>query len=463
VSAPRRFDPQAFLARLWKMDAALVAAGFPATSPWWREQIERFVRRGCRRWVIRAGRRAGKSSTLCRLAVAWAWFGPWSVPPGDVAVIPFVSVSKDESGARLRTIATLLRTLGLPCEQRGDELEQRGARAVVFRAIACTTSSVVGFTSVAVFGDEVARWEARDTAANPAREVLGSLMPTMATQPRGFAALCSSPWSVDDFHAELFEQGDTEHQTTSFAPTWIANPTITEAETHALEPDEKTWSREYAAEPGVTVSKALDSDDLAACFGRAPSGELRDGFMSTDASSLRGDDYAYLGGKCSSDDEFVVSDVGGWSGAELRNESMASIVEHISDRAKALGTVTVFGDQREEASLRSLYAQRDISFVSFPWSEQSKDSAVMLLRRLMRERKLLLPHHDTLRRELRDLKARLMPSGRVRYETNGRDYASALITLCHAIDQKALVTSEADMRIGFARSARSSSSGSRLW
>ena len=120
------FNPESFLARFWKMDAALVRAGFPPISKWWRKQVERFVRSGCRRWVVRAGRRAGKSSTLCRLAVAWAWFGAWSVPPGDVAVVPFVSVSKDEAGARLRTIAALFGALGLKCEPRGDELLGRG-------------------------------------------------------------------------------------------------------------------------------------------------------------------------------------------------------------------------------------------------------------------------------------------------------------------------------------------------
>lgn len=104
-ASSRRVDASAFLARYDALDAALVARGFPATSPWWRKQIERFVRSGRRRWVIRAGRRAGKSSTLCRLAVAWALWGTWQVPPGDTAVIPFVSVDRSEAAARLKTIA----------------------------------------------------------------------------------------------------------------------------------------------------------------------------------------------------------------------------------------------------------------------------------------------------------------------------------------------------------------------
>lgn len=63
---------------------------------------------------------------------------------------------------------------------------------------------------------------------------------------------------TDDYHALLFDAGDTDHQLVSFAETWLANPTISEEQTHALEPDERVWSREYAGQPGATLSAALD-------------------------------------------------------------------------------------------------------------------------------------------------------------------------------------------------------------
>jgi hypothetical protein len=420
-----------FLRHYDAMDRALVAVGFPATSPWWRAELERFLRRGCRRWVIRAGRRAGKSSTLCRVAVCWAHYGQWSVPPGDTAVIPFVSVDRDEAGARLRTIAEILRTLGAPFDERGDELELHGRR-LLFRVATCSIKGAVGFTSVMVVADEMARWESRDTAANPATDVMGSLRPTGATQTHWFEVDVSSPWSVDDYHASLFDAGDTAAQAVSFAPTWVANPTITEERTHELEPDERVWSREYAAVPGATLTVALDAADLLACFGRKPTGELGRGFVAIDASSLRGDAFAYIGGRASDAGEIVVREVRGWEGEEQRGLSMQTIVEKISTCATSWGTGRVFGDQREEAALSALFAQQEIRLVSYAWSEPSKDAAVMALRRLMRERKLLLPAHERLKTELSTMKARLMPSGRVRYETNGLDYASALITLMHA-------------------------------
>ena len=73
----------AFLGHYDAMDAALVLAGFPPTSPWWRSRIEAFLRSGKPRWVLRKGRRGGKSSTLSRLLTAWILWGPWTIPPGD--------------------------------------------------------------------------------------------------------------------------------------------------------------------------------------------------------------------------------------------------------------------------------------------------------------------------------------------------------------------------------------------
>jgi hypothetical protein len=76
----------------------------------------------------------------------------------------------------------------------------------------------------------------------------------MATQPTAFEVDCSAPWGDDDLHYELMAQGDTEHQVTGQAATWEANPTITVEQTRELEPDEKEWSRAYAAIPGIAVN-----------------------------------------------------------------------------------------------------------------------------------------------------------------------------------------------------------------
>jgi hypothetical protein len=93
--------------RFRELDALLVSRGWPAISPWWQETIERFYESSKRQLVVRVGRRGGKSSTLCRVAAVEAIYGAHDIPPGDVGVIPIVSVSRDEATQRLRTMRAI--------------------------------------------------------------------------------------------------------------------------------------------------------------------------------------------------------------------------------------------------------------------------------------------------------------------------------------------------------------------
>jgi hypothetical protein len=236
------------VARLFALDDALAQHGFPRLSPWWRETFENFYESGRRQLVLRVGRRGGKSSSLVRAATCEALFGEHVITPGDVGIVGVVSVSRDEAAQRLRLVKAILDVLSVryrPIEG-GIELEQR---PIAFKVYAATVAAVVGGTWICGICDEVARWKDADTGANPATMVLASLRPTMATQPNAKLFLSSSPLGTEDAHADAFKVGDTAWQEVAFAPTWLANPTITEAETHALERDDEVWRREYAAVP----------------------------------------------------------------------------------------------------------------------------------------------------------------------------------------------------------------------
>jgi hypothetical protein len=422
---------EGFLARFDQMDEALVSASFPATSPWWRSEIEDFLRSGRRRWVIRAGRRSGKSTTISRLMLCWALFGGWTVPIGDMAIVPVVSTDHRESSSKLRTVADILSAMGISYERRSDEIEIP-SRRVVFRSITCSVRGVVGFTAIGIFGDEMSRWESRDDAANPAAEVMGSMRPSMATQPLAIEICSSSPWSLDDYHAELYDAGTTEHQFVSFAETWTANPTISEARTHELEPDERTWAREYAAIPGITLSAAFDPGDLAACFKLRPAIQGCPGFLAIDASALRGDAFAYVAGHALPDGALAVIEAGGFTNDAMRTLTVPDVVKKICERAEVYGVKTVFADNYEKGSLPGHFESHGIELRVFDWSQKSKHEAMTRMRRMMREKTLALPDHGVLRKQLGNLKQRLVPSGGTKYFTNGLDYASALLTAMHA-------------------------------
>ena len=244
------------LERFAALDRLLQSKGFPATSAWWHRGVRRFYESGRRQLVGRVGRRGGKSSTLCRLAVVEALWGKHQIPPGDVGVVAFISTTRDEASQRIRTIKAILDALGVgykPCDGGVELLD----RFVAFKVYTATISGVSGFTGICIIADEVAKWKDADTGANPAAEVLASVRPTMATQPEARIILSSSPVGQWDAHYDAFEQGDTDFQITEWAPTWVANPTVTEAATHTLEPDEAIRNREYGAIPAAEVEEAL--------------------------------------------------------------------------------------------------------------------------------------------------------------------------------------------------------------
>lgn len=259
AQVPRRRAPQrSMLDVLWEMERRLIAKGFPPMSEWWRATLERFYRSGRRQLVLRVGRRGGKSSTLCRVAVLEALAGEHAIPPGDVGMFAIVSVSRTEAAQRLRTIRAILDALEEPHHPAdgGIELERR---PVVFRVFTASIAGVSGPTCIGTLCDEVAKWHDDDTGANPATEVLASLRPTLLTQPNAKMFLSSSPFGFLDAHAKAFEEGETDRQLAFHAATWTAHPALTEEMTRAEEPDPAVWAREYAAIP----QEALESSILS--------------------------------------------------------------------------------------------------------------------------------------------------------------------------------------------------------
>lgn len=233
---------------LMRVDARLVEAGFPPMSPWWKKTLREFYSTGKRRLILQAGRRGGKSSTLCRVAVAETLYGEHNVPPGDVGVFAFISIRKTEAHERLRTIKEILDVLGVRWRPQRDDLKIENM-ARVFRVYGASFRTVVGGTSIGIIGDEVSRWRDDELGANPAREVLRSIRPSLLTMPNSHEFLSSSPWSTLDAHYEHYEMGDTEDQMVAHATSWEANPTVSEKSCRELEPDPETFDREYRAIP----------------------------------------------------------------------------------------------------------------------------------------------------------------------------------------------------------------------
>jgi hypothetical protein len=445
--------------RLEAMDAALGAAGFPRMSPWWRETLVRFYSSGRRQLVVRVGRRGGKSSTLCRLAVLEALFGEHVIPPGDVGVVAFISTRREEAGERLRTIRAILDALRVPYALADQTIELRD-RPIAFRVFVASVAGVVGFTSIAVICDEVARWRDSDSGANPAREVLASLRPTMATQRNAKIILSSSPLGTQDAHARAIDDGDTRHQVTATAPTWIANPTITEQQTRDDEPDPRIWAREYAAIPQAGELSAFDLDAVARAFEARPATTKGERCLFIDASSGRKDAWTWAIAGWSTDatgEFFEVDHVDGLSGSFWRQVSGEEVVSRLVAVAKTWGASVVHGDQREAFMLEAAFRERGLSFTSTAWTQSNKVAAVETLRRWFRDRSIAIIEHERMRRELAAFEEKITPSGSLTFagRGSGDDYVALLITAAMVDAGGAL------QRPGDDRGAEGG--GSRLW
>ena len=425
-AAPSRTEMTAHLAAL---DRALVAKGWPALSPWWSETVASFITSGKRQLVLRVGRRGGKSSSLSRLAVAYALYGPFQVPPGDIGWVSFVSVSRDEAAQRLRTITAILDGIGVAHEPAGDGGILVSGRRVGFRVLTPTVAGVSGWTSILVIADEVAKWYSRDTGANPAAEVLASLRPTLATT-RGPIILASSPLTRSDEHAKSYDKGSTAHQMVAFAPTWIANPSVSEAETHALEPDERIHAREYGAEPQDEIIDGFYAGLIDGCIdvGRTlPTCEPEPGtvVIAIDAAT-RVDEFALcvaraelrLGGA----PVVYVEWIKGWQGKPGAPLNMGDTLGEIArEVCGTFGSPMVIGDQHHEDSIKPILAQHSVHFEGIPWSATSKLERFGVVRTLMTDRRLRLLDDSKTLAQLRSVGVRMLPSGIETIATRGHD------------------------------------------
>jgi hypothetical protein len=455
-------DQRLFLSCLRAMDAGLVAAGMPPLLDWWWDTIERFYLSGARRFVIRKGRRVYASTSVApRVAVAEMLFGEHKHIKGTPAIeYAFLSVKRDEANKRLDGIKAILEALEEPYVPRGQTLVLT-KRPAVFVVVTASHKTAVGGTIGFAWCDEVARWSDDDTGKNPAEQVVGTLAPALATLPDAKLWLVSSPLVKDDFHARSFELGDTDHQATAFGATWDINPTLTEEETHKLEPDLRIWSREYAAIP----SDAITADwfgvalDMALSQPRVDEPILswvRYTIAIDPAFSKDFFGYAVISSRSLPPDPRMpnrkrrmtrVHEAGAWKVNGRRPLEMAFELRKLcqryhvgaepqradetdkqaEERIKA-ATARVFSDQFEGHSFGDLARQAGLYLEVRPWtggsSETSQGARYKAVRLAMLEGTLLLPSPDAptgdmtkaLESELRGVRGVLLPSGAERIE-----------------------------------------------
>jgi hypothetical protein len=406
---------------LSRLEALLAksASRYHVMPAWWTNELGRFFNSGTKQSVWRVGRRGGKSSTICRVVCCEAYYGDHSWPDDDEGVVMIVSADQKQAKQRLRSCAVLLREMKIPHDQTADELRFKNARGqrVVIRVHSASISSVVGCTCICAVLDEVSRWGENDRTGSPSEEILSSLRPTMATQPNARIFMISSPLGEDDLHAKAFAEGNTAYQTVHFAPTWVANPTLTEAMCRTqLAKNAREYNREYAAIPqGAFEVGFYDFDALRRSSDetRGPETSQPRGYayaMACDPGFLH-DCFAYALAHAEVVDGRTIVVLDHYKELRAPVTPDSAIAEAAGTRFLWPGGFGIVGDQASGALLQSEFAKRNVMYVIDPWTATNLVEKHSVVRDLLASDALRLPKWGPMQKQLAKLGVKLTQSG----------------------------------------------------
>lgn len=423
------------LQTLMAMDERLVRKGFPPLSPWWVEAFGALYGSGGpprRRLVARVGRRGGKSSSACRFAVNEAMHGDFNVTPGDIGWMSLLSVKQSESLDRLRMIAAILDAENVPYDARGQEIILRHLPRG-FRVYPANFRTVVGGTWIGMIGDEMAKWRDDQTGKNPATEVLRSAKPSMKTMRNAKELYLSSPWSTIDAHHDAFEAGNNNVQAVAWAPTWVANPTISEQDCRDDEPDGDTFEREFGAIPMSSLSTSFfDANAVreAACDYEMPLS------AKSGTTIVAGADFAFR----SDSSALVVAHITGgtYKVADLLELSPedgvalvpGQVVGQFAGLLRQHGISGVMADGHYRESIVEHLGEHDLAIFDAP---SDVPSTYVRARTLLHSGKVIIPNNHALVRDLIEVQARPTATGRLTMKLPRRpggghcDLVSALV------------------------------------
>jgi hypothetical protein len=435
-------DGPAILAQLAVIEAALVKAGVHPTSPYWRKAHRRKYGHPTARLEIQmVGRGGDKTRDSVVEGIAETTAGAHEVPRGERHYFTHLSENIAEASKTLGIYEQYLRILKIPHTRTGDTIEL-GKMPRGIKVLSARVGAVSGWRCFGWTADEVAKWRDADTGANPAGEVIASVRAMTVTHPNARGRMRSSPMGKTGLFYESWKRGDTAAQLVGHAPTWIANPSVSEEHTLSLEPDPRIWAREYAAQAQAGVLAAFDYDKVLRCWTHTENivayGEP---IVAIDPSEGKSDGYAWsVVSRCRTDkgrDMIVVSYIDGLAGKFWDQIGSDEVVARIAGVARHWGAKTIHSDPRNEFGLRDAFRRVGLSFRAHNWTEGSKIEAVARLRRWLADEQLIIAvPHEKMRQELLDFEEVIdARTGQLKFGARGRkhdDFVATLITACMA-------------------------------
>jgi hypothetical protein len=220
-------------------------------------------------WVV-VGRRGGKSRIAALVAVYLALFRDYAdtLSPGERGVVMCLAADRRQARQVFGYVRGLIESVPMLAElvdvERKESIDFKNG--VTIEVHTASYRTVRGYTVVGAVCDEIAFWR-DESSANPDREVLDALRPSMATITGSVLLSISTPYAR---RGELWRAYQQHYGKDTPVLVWRAgtremNPNVPESviET-AYERDSVAASAEYGAEFRRDVEAFLSSEAITA-------------------------------------------------------------------------------------------------------------------------------------------------------------------------------------------------------
>lgn len=407
--------------------------------------LSEFYRDAIRTGVWKLGRRSGKG----RMAAIVATFEATAnakkhlacVVPGEQVQIVVVSTSQRNARTVHRYIRAFLQSPALGDVIENDNLDEITLRnGIVVLTVPAFAASARGNAVAVVILDEAAWFQGRDGSPLSVKEVWDALVPATATFPDGKALVLSTPRWASGWFEDMCRQaasGEFADMRTWIATTAEMRPDISAsflASERARDP--QMFAREYEAHAASGIGAALPDDLVRAAITDLAARQIVRGWkyvVSIDAA-YTGDVFAAASGYRDPLQPGMVSirQVIGWQGAPGRPLDHREALDNVAAIAKAHNNAPVLLDQFAAEPIAQGLQERGVHVIRRPWTNESKGSAVTVLRELLFAGHLEIPRHPELISELTSLEQTVLSSGRVRFAAPPGlhdDYATAVMAL----------------------------------
>jgi len=199
------------------------------------------------------GRRGGKSFISSVIACHLALFHDWQpyLAKGEVGWIMVIASDRKQARVILGYIKGILALpifKGMVEKELSWEVQLKNRITISIQT--CDYRSIRGYTCVAAICDEIAFWQSE--GANPAKEILTALRPSMATIPGSLLLGLSTPYARSGILYESYRKHfgqDNSDVLIWKAPTVVMNPTISKKIIErAMEDDYSAGRAEWEAD-----------------------------------------------------------------------------------------------------------------------------------------------------------------------------------------------------------------------